>query len=506
MRWNPVSRLTSKQVVVSSGYASETPNARASVEHERPTARSRTYSNSSRGKMSSAGGSQSGHGVAGSGDDFQMAVDRLLRLNTRTFAITGTVPLFAPITLFFQTPTGSCHLLRFPSESSIPSRSFDAFLAACEPVTSPIPSAHGRSASTAGTTPPTHHTFRSNPARPINTSFDIASHPILETVRRTLFPTLLAEGSNNYLVASLNRVDVFCPGASSAQPRGYSSHRTEGDDEPVAHIIVTLPVRFRGGMLSIAKDGVEEKFWGRGTLSAGSSAPTSGGFAALGAQEAKKISGSLGAVEWVAWMGNRECEQKIDKVEKGVRINLVYDVRIRGFGPLGTAPRALITPNDNLLAAVSSVLKRSRGMKLAFYLTNDYGISPSHVLADSLIPLLKGSDLALYHGLKFYNLNPSLRYTAGGFIWPPQSTATIVASPQYLEAIKRLALKSAGEDEDLSVQIEEGGGVPLDREGIVIATGKEQGKIGRERVAIMEARQSKLEYLHVNVCLVVYVH
>ncbi|KAG8913038.1 hypothetical protein FRC01_004768 [Tulasnella sp. 417] len=318
VRWNPVSRLTSKQVVVASGYASETPAARASVEHERPTGRSRTYSNSSRGKMSSAGGSQSGHGVAGSGDDFQMAVDRLLRLNARTFAITGTVPLFAPITLFFQTPTGSCHLLRFPSESSIPSRSFDAFLAACEPVTSPIPSAHGRSASTAGASPPTHHTFRSNPARPINTSFDIASHPILETVRRTLFPTLLAEGSNNYLVASLNRVDVFCPGASSAQPRGYSSHRSsDGDDEPVAHIIVTLP---------------------------------------------------------------------------------------------------------------------------------------------------------------------------------------------YLEAIKRLALKSAGDDEDLSVQIEEGGGVPLDREGIVIATGKEQGKIGRERVAIMEARQSKLEYLHVNVCLVVYVH
>lgn len=295
----------------------------------------------------------------------------------------------------------------------------------------------------------------------------------------------------------------------------------------------------------MAKDGIEEKFWGRGTLSAGSSAPTSGGFAALGAQEAKKVAGSLGSLEWVAWLGNRECEQKIEKVEKGVRINLVYDVRIRGYGPNGTctcllpvfaslqwrrtddsplrsclirtAPRALVTPNDNLLAAVSSVLKRSRGMKLAFYLTNDYGISPSHVLADSVIPLvrapcstaqhpagcgtnlahhitqLKGSDLALFHALKFYNLQASFRYTAGGFIWPVGSTATIVASPQYLEAIKRLALKSAGDDEDLSVQIEEGGGVPLDREGIVIATGKEQGKIGRERVAILEARQSKLE-------------
>lgn len=232
-----------------------------------------------------------------------------------------------------------------------------------------------------------------------------------------MFPQLLAEGSSNYLVASLNRVDVFCPGASSAQPRGYSSHRTEGDDEPVAHVIVTLPVRFRGGMLSVAKDGIEEKFWGRGTLSAGSSAPTSGGFAALGAQEAKKVAGSLGSLEWVAWLGNRECEQKIEKVEKGVRINLVYDVRIRGYGPNGTctcllpvfaslqwrrtddsplrsclirtAPRALVTPNDNLLAAVSSVLKRSRGMKLAFYLTNDYGISPSHVLADSVIPLVR---------------------------------------------------------------------------------------------------------------------
>ncbi|KAG8988437.1 hypothetical protein FRB90_002753 [Tulasnella sp. 427] len=106
VRWNPASRLVGKQLAVSSGYASDAPPAapRASVEQERPTGRSRTYSNSSRGKMSSAGGSQSGHGVAGSADDFQMAVDRLLKLNTRTFAITGNVPLFAPITLFFQTP------------------------------------------------------------------------------------------------------------------------------------------------------------------------------------------------------------------------------------------------------------------------------------------------------------------------------------------------------------------------------------------------------------------
>ena len=59
--------------------------------------------------------------------------------------------------------------------------------------------------------------------------------------------------------------------------------------------------------------------------------------------------------------------------------------------------------------------------------------------------------------------------------------------------MKRLALKSAGEDEDLTIQIEDGGGVPLEREGIVIVTGKEQGRIGRERVAFVEARESKLE-------------
>ena len=59
--------------------------------------------------------------------------------------------------------------------------------------------------------------------------------------------------------------------------------------------------------------------------------------------------------------------------------------------------------------------------------------------------------------------------------------------------MKRLALKSAGDDEDLTIQIEEGGGVPLEREGIVVVTGKEQGRIGRERMAFLEAKGSRLE-------------
>ncbi|KAG8899280.1 hypothetical protein FRB99_006830 [Tulasnella sp. 403] len=529
VRWNPSSKLAGRMVSSSSGYATDGP------QRESGHSRSRTYS-SSRSKLSS---SSSSH-VPGQApvDEFQTTVDRLLRICSKPFAITGTIPLFAPISLFFQTMTGSCHLLRFPSEASIPSRTFDAFLAACEPVTCPpIPSR-----SQPSSTPPTHHTFRSSPSRPITPSFDIASHPILDTVRKTLFP--YAQDSN-YLVANLNRVDVFCPGASSFSPKtSYGADGGITEDEPCAHVIVTLPVRFRGGMMSVVKDGNEERFWGRGCLSAGSSPPTSGAFAALG-QDAKKIAGSIGFVEWIAYTG-RDCDARIDKVEKGVRINLVYDVWMKSYGPFGAVPRPLITPNDNILAALSSVLKRSRGTKLAFYMTNDYGISPSHVLAESIVPSLKGGDLALYHALKFYNLQPSLRYTAGGFIWPPTSYATIVPSPSFLEAIKRIGVKSAGQDEDLTIQIEEGGGVPLEREGIVVATGKEQGRIGKERVAFVEAGESKLECeygfvvclsfisstppgvllmamwltcfptlldvggsiadLHVNVCVVVYVH
>ena len=106
--------------------------------------------------------------------------------------------------------------------------------------------------------------------------------------------------------------------------------------------------------MSVANSsGNEERFWGRGTLSASSSS-ASPGFAALGG-DGKKVSGSLGNIEWVAFgttpdpTGANMVEQKVDKVDKGVRINLVYDVCLRGVAyhtpgryPLRPSLRTLI--------------------------------------------------------------------------------------------------------------------------------------------------------------------
>ncbi|KAG8927305.1 hypothetical protein FRC02_008318 [Tulasnella sp. 418] len=418
------------------------------------------------------------------GDEFQNAVERLLRINSQAFAITGTVPLMGPVCVYFQTPTDSCHMLRFPNDVVSPSRTFDTLMASCEPGSAPPsrtskPDPNFRS----------YLTYRTSSSRPISTTFELSQHPILDTVKRTLFPSA-PEG--HYLTGSLNRVDIYPPGSSSSQPRSHVEPGSE--EEPVAHIIITLPVRFRGGQMVVSKDGNQETFWGRGCLSSASSTPP-----------IVDKRGGIGSIEWVAFLAG-DCDQRVERVEKGARVNLVYDVFMKSYGPFGPSPRPLIVPNDGLLTALSSVLKRSRGSRLAFYLTNDYGIAPSHVLAESLIPSLKGSDSALYHALRLYNLKPCLRYVAGGYIWPVNSPATIVASPTFLEAIKRLALKSAGADEDLCVQIEDGGGVPLERENIVLATGQEQGRIGRERVAFLEARDGQLDYLHINVCMVVYVH
>lgn len=45
---------------------------------------------------------------------------------------------------------------------------------------------------------------------------------------------------------------------------------------------------------------------------------------------------SRGYVVWVAYMGNGECDYlRVDKVESGVRVQLVYDLCLRAFGPYG---------------------------------------------------------------------------------------------------------------------------------------------------------------------------
>jgi len=95
---------------------------------------------------------------------------------------------------------------------------------------------------------------------------------------------------------------------------------------------------------------------------------------------------------------------------------------MKSFGPTGPKSNPLLVPNDQLLDALTPLLNMSRGRTLGIYLTGRYACSPADVLADSLVPSLKGSDATLYHALKLYRLTPELRWTAANHIWPVDKT------------------------------------------------------------------------------------
>lgn len=131
------------------------------------------------------------------------------------------------------------------------------------------------------------------------------------------------------------------------------------NDGRVATVSVTLPVRYRGGTLVVRnKAGIEEKFSGRGGRSAD--------------------------MEWVAYTA--DCEHEIEPISKGCRMSISYALFIRDFGPSGSMPDPLITPSDHFLNLVSPILAISRGRRIGFYLTGEYGVNPGEVLAESLVP------------------------------------------------------------------------------------------------------------------------
>ena len=99
-----------------------------------------------------------------------------------------------------------------------------------------------------------------------------------------------------------------------------------GEEDPVAQVVITLPVRYRGGILQVFKDKNEERFYGRGCLSAGAVPPAPA--------PGTKASASMGNMEWVAYLAG-ECDTKVSPLEKGVRINLVYNVYMKSYGPFG---------------------------------------------------------------------------------------------------------------------------------------------------------------------------
>jgi hypothetical protein len=183
----------------------------------------------------------------------------------------------------------------------------------------------------------------------LTTSLELSNHPILEAVRNTLFHTL---PGGHYLQAVRDKLEVVPTGAS-LDVQGPTG------DSRVATVIVTLPVRYRGGSFVVhPPEGGDELFQGRG--------------------------GKSGHMEWIAYLS--DCTAEIESVQKGCRISISYAVHLKSFGPAGIAPDPLITPNDYFLDNLAPIFNILRGRTIAFYLTGDYGVNPADVLAESLVP------------------------------------------------------------------------------------------------------------------------
>jgi hypothetical protein len=310
----------------------------------------------------------------------------------------------------------------------------------------------------------------------------MSNHPIVDAVRNTLFPSL---PTGHYLTAVRDKLEVIVSGGRMGpQPRAPLA------DGRVATIHVTLPVRFRGGTLVVRHpEGGEETFNGRG--------------------------GKTGDLEWTAFLP--ECDYEVETVQKGCRMSISYAVFSRTFGLSGALPDPLISPGEALLDLLSPVLNMTRGRKIAFYLVNDYGVNPSEVLAESLVPHLKGGDSLLYHAVKLYKLTPELHWTAGGYIWPvdrtvecaPETTAPFGGlnpprQPALRGAFSTYTGEEAEEGDKLRYRVEDGGAIPLSEADInVLADWNAPGPVGKERVPLVTG--GELERLVVNGLLVVYI-
>ncbi|KDQ56563.1 hypothetical protein JAAARDRAFT_58859 [Jaapia argillacea MUCL 33604] len=410
---------------------------------------------------------------------FLASIANLLAAKARPFTVSGRIPLDpASLILFFRSKSAITHSLDFPIdvEHDTPP-ALEVLIAACKPYPSTEINDNYPEAIYYPST------------LPLTATLEIANHPILDAVRNTLFPTL---PTGHFLVAVRDKVEIILTGGHmSVQPR------TTRNDGRIAMIIVTLPVRFRGGGLVITNaEGNEEKFYGRG--------------------------GKSGDMEWVAFLS--DCDYRVETVQKGCRVSISYAVYLKSHGPSGINPDPLITPSDKFLDLLAPILNLSRGRRIAFYLTNEYGVNPSEVLADSLAPMLKGGDSMLYHAMKLYRLVPELRWYAGGYIWPLDRTVecvheldtsearmpiTVLNGPRGTPAV-RGAFGNYGDAEesevdDLRCRVEDSGAVPLADTDIIILTdfNSSPGPVGRERVPFVS--NGTLEKLIVNVLLVVYV-
>ena len=187
---------------------------------------------------------------------------------------------------------------------------------------------------------------------PLAPSLEIANHPILDSVRASLFPQLLP---GSHLFAVRDSLDVI----NSGSHLGNRNPALLNNDGRSATLIVTLPVRFRGGVIVVRDSlGHEEKFQGLG--------------------------GQPGDIDWLAIPA--DCEYRIETVQKGCCLTLSYGVYIRQFNPAGSISDALIIPSDGFFDLLAPILNTSRGRYIAFHLNYDYSANPAEVTANTLIP------------------------------------------------------------------------------------------------------------------------
>lgn len=225
-------------------------------------------------------------------------------------------------------------------------------------------------------TPDYHNTFGGQQALfyptnlPLTASLEIANFPILDAIRDSLFPNLPI---GKHLTAVLDRLNVVESGSRLAP---HSPAHLRNDDR-AATIIVSLPVRNRGGSIVVRNvERREERFLGAG--------------------------GKGGDLDWIALRS--DCSYEIEPVQNGVSLAITYAVFVQSFGPATNNPDTLVTPTDQFFNLLSPILNLTRGKTLAFYLNHDYVANPAEAVANTLVPQVGRSNESLSDRTNFLSL------------------------------------------------------------------------------------------------------
>ncbi|KAH9474493.1 hypothetical protein JR316_0012952 [Psilocybe cubensis] len=424
-------------------------------------------------------------------------VSALIAAKDRQIAATGRIPVDASqLSLFFRAKDGITYSLDFPVDTGYTTPpALDVLISICKPKPRQMSDYDG-------------YRDREGLAYPLGlphtTSLEISNYPVLDAIRSSLFPVL---PPGQYLTAVRDSLDVAITGSHIA--KSYPAHQRQ--DNRAATLIVTLPVRYRGGAIVISDhDGREERFLGNG--------------------------GKPTDIEWVAFRS--DSAYAIEPVQNGCMITISYAVFIKSFGPTTPTVDTLMTPSDNFFDLLSPILNGSRGRSIAFLLNHDYVVEPAEAVANSIVPQLKGGDALLYDAFKFHKVSPELHWTAGGFIWPvdhtlesfgdePEANTNPIKNmpaaygrtpfgavnaprgtvPPVRGAFGPYPDPNVSDDDidGLRAKVQASGGVTLAEANITLLTDAKNPapSVGRERVYFIS--NGELEKLVVNVLLVVYI-